>query len=636
MQRLMQRLFVFVLCTLLYGLCVQAAPLVNETRVVAANDSYKAMVPDADDFQVSVAGDYTITLLDVSPQGAETFSALSVTITQGEKLIAKTSSTATISLSTGSYRAQVLGVTNGVSAYSVKIQRNNDTPVLERVDSITKPVDNDQSSLQQALTLTAGHTYTLTVTDHAFPATLNSLSWSVAQGASVICARTGTDSCDFTAAANNELFAVATGTGLFSVKVTDTQSGAVILAASHPVGELPEPITVTLPAGSAELLTMDLGSLIEAPLQSFQAVLLQSNIELTRQSATGTTAFTAGAGEADLYINATAGSAGVGAYSVQLSVNGQVLYGTSAVLNPTQTSDPGGYSFETTELTAGTYSFNLKDFQFPQTFTALSAVATQNGTVLAELDAAGSAQFSISQGKVNIVVLGTPASTGLGLFGVRLTNGATQPAFEATQGVGARFFSHNIEVPTSGSYRFKAADLGSPAALSELSLAAIRGTELVGQYYGAGGSGSFDFNAAPGTYTLNFLAKTGASAAYGMYGYSVYPPPSVKFSAAANTVKAGDSVLISWSTADADSCTASNGWRGTRGVSGSETVGPVNAAMTLSLTCTGPGGSTTQTLNIGVTNESSSGGGGGALPAALSGLLALLCIARRYRTSMTR
>jgi hypothetical protein len=69
--------------------------------------------------------------------------------------------------------------------------------------------------------------------------------------------------------------------------------------------------------------------------------------------------------------------------------------------------------------------------------------------------------------------------------------------------------------------------------------------------------------------------------------------PSVSVSLAANprTVNAGESTQLTWSSSNATSCTASGGWGGSRGTSGTATVGPVNASTTFNLDCSNTQGS---------------------------------------------
>ncbi len=76
--------------------------------------------------------------------------------------------------------------------------------------------------------------------------------------------------------------------------------------------------------------------------------------------------------------------------------------------------------------------------------------------------------------------------------------------------------------------------------------------------------------------------------------------PTITLSASDLEIGEGGSVSLTWNSSEADSCTASGGWSGNLGASGSQTIGPLTAGTTFSLTCTGPGGSTLQMLSVGV------------------------------------
>lgn len=77
------------------------------------------------------------------------------------------------------------------------------------------------------------------------------------------------------------------------------------------------------------------------------------------------------------------------------------------------------------------------------------------------------------------------------------------------------------------------------------------------------------------------------------------PAPTLQFQASSTLIFQGSSTLLSWTTQNAVSCTASNGWSGVKGISGSEVVSPT-ATTTYTLTCTGLGGDTTQSITINV------------------------------------
>lgn len=118
----------------------------------------------------------------------------------------------------------------------------------------------------------------------------------------------------------------------------------------------------------------------------------------------------------------------------------------------------------------------------------------------------------------------------------------------------------------------------------------------------------------PGTYTY-VLTCTGAGGSSGPTSVTVTvnavtPAATItSFTATPNNIQTGNSIVLSWTTTNATSCTASGG-SGSDGWSGSSqpasstgvTIGPLSTATTLTyaLQCTGPGG-TGSTSNITVT-----------------------------------
>ncbi len=79
------------------------------------------------------------------------------------------------------------------------------------------------------------------------------------------------------------------------------------------------------------------------------------------------------------------------------------------------------------------------------------------------------------------------------------------------------------------------------------------------------------------------------------------PTPVVTLTASPTTISAGDSTTLSWSSSNADTCTAFLGWTGSKALSGSQVVSPV-VTTTYQLDCTGPGGvgsdDATVTVNV--------------------------------------
>jgi CubicO group peptidase (beta-lactamase class C family) len=73
--------------------------------------------------------------------------------------------------------------------------------------------------------------------------------------------------------------------------------------------------------------------------------------------------------------------------------------------------------------------------------------------------------------------------------------------------------------------------------------------------------------------------------------------PTVTLTADPATVTTGATSVLNWSSTNADSCTASGGWTGTKAVSGTETV-TVSQTTTYTLACTGAGGTTQASATV--------------------------------------
>lgn len=79
------------------------------------------------------------------------------------------------------------------------------------------------------------------------------------------------------------------------------------------------------------------------------------------------------------------------------------------------------------------------------------------------------------------------------------------------------------------------------------------------------------------------------------------PTPTLTFSVSPNAITAGQSATLSWSAANATSCTASNGWSGAKGTSGNQNVNP-SATTVYVLSCSGTGGSVVKDATITVSD----------------------------------
>lgn len=100
------------------------------------------------------------------------------------------------------------------------------------------------------------------------------------------------------------------------------------------------------------------------------------------------------------------------------------------------------------------------------------------------------------------------------------------------------------------------------------------------------------------TYVLT-CTGVGGSASDSVSVSVINPPaPTLSFSANPTTVTQNDTTSLTWSASFADSCVASNGWTGNKGLSGTENSAQLTADTQFTLTCTGPGGSVVESVQV--------------------------------------
>lgn len=105
------------------------------------------------------------------------------------------------------------------------------------------------------------------------------------------------------------------------------------------------------------------------------------------------------------------------------------------------------------------------------------------------------------------------------------------------------------------------------------------------------------------TYTITCFSSSEESASDSItISVQSVPFPSVTISANPSIIKRGDSSILSWNSANADFCTASQGWSGDRPLSGSVTVSPLQNT-TYRITCHNARGEDSDTVSIKVIDE---------------------------------
>jgi trimeric autotransporter adhesin len=117
--------------------------------------------------------------------------------------------------------------------------------------------------------------------------------------------------------------------------------------------------------------------------------------------------------------------------------------------------------------------------------------------------------------------------------------------------------------------------------------------------HGSQSTGALKANA---TYILTCTGAGGTAAQSATVSVSAHPSVSVSLSASPSTVASGGTSKLTWSSINATACTASGGWSGTKGISGSQSSAALTASTSFGLTCTGNGGSASQSVTVSVTS----------------------------------
>jgi hypothetical protein len=94
--------------------------------------------------------------------------------------------------------------------------------------------------------------------------------------------------------------------------------------------------------------------------------------------------------------------------------------------------------------------------------------------------------------------------------------------------------------------------------------------------------------------------------------------------------------MLTWSSTNADSCTASGGWSGSKATSGSGSTGAISANTTYKLTCNGPGGGAVAQATVNISSSTSASATLTASPAGVApgGTTTLTWSSRNVTTCM--
>jgi hypothetical protein len=603
-------------------------------------------------FSVAADGNYRLTVTDFgAPGGAPPpLARLDVGIARGSMLVTHLTGggTADFAATAGDYRAIVIGqptTTGLVGSAGVQVAPvAGGANVLDTVQafSLPPPPAVSPAAFEVEVTVPGAGAYTLAITDFALPSALASLDTTVVRDGGTVGQLAGGGELAISApsAGTYEVFVyaeLASGVahGLVGVNLRESASGAVVHGELHEIGDWPFKYSFDLPsAGALDGGVNDLG--FPLPLASFGAVLAHDGRLAAASPGSGSLAVAAAtAGTYTLYVDATAASGSAGSFGVQLSAGGmRVLETVQNVQPPGPATDAGTVDTAFDITTAGNYTLTLTDFGqsgFFDAFTSVALALTRDNQIVDTLDAPGNFVFAATPGHYSVAILGDPAGTnGAGLLGVSVRSAAGATVFEHTAAIGAAFISQQVDVSSPAGVSVTLSDLGFPAPFASLEIAVTRGSDRAGEIVGAG---SFAFMATPGTYFVNMLATPDATLGYGTVGVNVQvtpPAPVVTLAASASNVEVGKNVTLTWSSTGATACTASGAWSGAQSLTGSTSVGPLNADSTFTLTCTGSGGSKAASVTVKVTPQKRSGGGAFDW-LTLAGLLSLCAWRRRAR-----
>lgn len=619
-----------------------ADPLPVETRLVA---SLGSPLSTTTSFSVASPQDLTITLTDLNFPAA--LQSASFVLTQGGVVaglatFASPATTATFSLpaATGAYSLYVFGepgASVSVGTYSLCVAPKASPSNCIQADSYsgnitaqTSAADPTLSTFSTELPVTTPGSYQFTVTDLQFPAALHAApNVAVLQGTTVMPVTSGSALQLNPGTYNLLSFAQADPSfkaGLYGITITGPAGSSTLLDRTLPVGLMRTGAFFT--NTSAQNVTLRVTDFaFPGRLATAGALVTAGGSRLVQSSASGgATAAMAPKGPLQLW---TYGTAGATAGTFGADVAGATdLYTSAASVGPSGSNY--AYAFVTPALTAGTYQASAADLQFPAPLTGLAFAVAQNGAILKQSAAAGTVSFTATAGPVVLLVSAlTPAGNGNALLDLNIQSAGSTPLllFDKTQTVSstpALFDSQTLSIGTSAMFNVTVNDLAVPAPFLNLALVVSRGSTVLGKIVE---SGTFNFAGNPGDYQLTFIATPAAQQPYGLYAVAVaFGPPQVTLTANPTSAIVGGLIELSWTTSDSTGCIPSGGsFMGSIALgSGMESV-ILNGATTYTLTCTGPGGSTSQSVSVTTTTAPPPAGksGGGEFDWEVSALIGL-------------
>jgi hypothetical protein len=672
MKRTSDALAFVALCGLLVSNAYAQSALFDDVHTIAASS---VAVPVEHSFNIANPGQYTATLVDLGATltPAAPLASVKMAVTSGSSVVGTLTAPGPLTFTAaaaGTYIIHAIGMpgtTAGSGPIGITVTDTNNNQVEQYSDTLALPAgvaSSNEAVLNDSFIVSVSGSYQVTLTDTQFPSALGTLTLAIVDPTTGGLVANSTLSAPGTTASATvllqsgvtyQIFAAgqaggSVNAGLYGVSVNPAAGGAVVYSSSTPVGAVALVGSPQLSAASYTLSVADLQLPTGSTLANVGTEVMLNGQGVAQLVASGNTTFQAAAGTYEVFglgVPSTSGSgnsSGIGSYALALrSAGGSAVLSVARAVTTPGGTYPSAYSFDSTLVQGGTYTLSLTDFGAPAQFTSLTAAAVQNGAITGfALPSVGSEKIAAAAaGPVSLLVFATPAQSTLastapsGLFGISLTaNGAASPLFQTSQGVGVALAMSALTITTAGKYLVTVSDVGWPANFANLAVIVTQGASQVGSISSVG---TFAFDATAGTYNVNLIAQPGGPDDASTYALTVAgapPAPTLTLQPSSGSVVSGAPVTVSWSSQNATMCllTGGGGFSDTtEPVNGTVASTALTSATTLVLSCTGPGGSTSQSVTVNVTPPSS-GGGGELAPSVLIALVTSLLVRRRHQS----
>jgi hypothetical protein len=372
-----------------------------------------------DSFTVDTDGNYVVTLADLQLPQALTTLTLIVTTNDGTLVtnpFLTAAGSTTVALTHGvTYRIFAAGLADptvnaGLFGASVTAV-GGASPVYSKVI----PVGTVAAVAATSSPLTAGGSYTLTLTDLALPtalATVGAVAVANGQVAAQLTAA-GTSAPFTSVAATYQVFAAATSTttGSYAVSLASGGTAALSVARAVSASGTTGPVaysydTTVTTAGSYTLGLTDFS--FPKSFASLSAVAVQAGAALgTPLTVAGTQSVTAAAGPLSVLVFAQADPAG-GLFGVDLGASG-----ATPLLSATQGVGQLFIARQVSITSAGNYAVNVSDVGFPAKLANFAVVVTSGASQVGQIYGGGAFNFAATPGNYFINFIAQPDSTAL-------------------------------------------------------------------------------------------------------------------------------------------------------------------------------------------------------------------------------